>query len=273
MLGFAIMVFPASAAGPKWQGNVPAQAKDQKAWLDLISYLLKNEYHYGAMAAAQRMLMLFTDLPSKELAYKTIIELIDRGYPFSSLAPFLPGDIDPEAPSAPRVPGDQEIYDFYNSYNLYKSLLDRDKNAQKWADNYLSKVDKEGFPKYKFYLAVELHMKGKLEEAETALKELLSKEYEDKHGPFIRKAARTLGRIYFEREEFEKALEVYKGFLLKMNPIAPSDWLEAAWSYYHLKKYPEALGMLYNMESRSAGNAINLEKYTIRALTCTPAES
>jgi tetratricopeptide (TPR) repeat protein len=264
LLTFALLS-PATAAGPKWQGQIPQQARDAQPWQDLITYLLSREHNYGAMAAAQRMILLFTDAPTKEIGFKTIISLINRGYPFSSLSPFLPGDIDPAPPESITL--DPIRYDFYNSYNLYKSMLNKERKAAKWAEGYLAKVDKENFPKYQLYNAIDLYLGGKLQEAEVEIKKLLTREYGDDQLPFVRKASRTLARIYYEREEYEKALDIYMKFLLKLNPVTSNDWLETAWTLYHLKRYQEALGMLYNMESRSAGKTISLEKYIIRALT------
>lgn len=253
----------ASPAGPKWHGTVPELAKDQLAWSALLESLKQGKFQFGAMAAAQRMLTLFTDLPTKEEAYRTVIELMDAGYPFSSLATFLPGDIEPDPPSER---GDRS-YGFYNNYYLYKAFVNQEKNAKRWADNYLAKVDRENFAKLAFSDAIQAYGAGKMDEAEEKLRKLLARDYDASSAPFVKKIARTLARIYFEREQFEKALDIYVNFLLKLNPVTPSDWLETAWSLYHLKRYPEAVGVLYNLESRSAGKQINPEKYIIRALS------
>lgn len=252
LIGIALQ---AQAAGPKWQGTVPAVARDAKSWTALMGELSNRQMFYGTMAASARMLVLFTDLPTKELAYKGVINLVDQGYPFSAQPLFLTGDITPA--------GD---YDFVNSYNLYKSILNRDKGMEKWAGHYLENIDKENFSKYLFYQAIESYSKSNLKEAEEKLSKLLQKDLGPNQKAFTVKIARTLARVYFDQEQYAKSLDIYQSFLLKLNPISPTDWLEASWNLYYLKKYNDALGMLYNLESKSSGAFVNLEKYTIRAL-------
>src|SRR5262249_4791115 len=91
-----------------------------------------------------------------------------------------------------------------------------------------------------------------------------------------KRTARTLARVYFDQGEHAKAWDIYANFLLKLNPAQPSDWVEAAWNLYRLKRPAEALGMLYNLESKAAASTfVNLEKYRLRALVyrslCQPA--
>jgi tetratricopeptide (TPR) repeat protein len=244
------------ADSPHWRASVPAAGKESAPWVPFLSHLLERGMNYGAASAASRMLLLFTELTVKETAYQALIQVVDRGYPFSVQPVFLPGDIQP-----------QEGYDFINSYNLYKAILNEQNGTQKWAKAFLANVDQEGFPKYLFYQALDAYSKNDLTKAEELLKKILAKDAgEIERLPFIRKVARTLARLYFEREEYAKSLDIYNSFLLKLNPITPSNWVEAAWALYHLKRYPEALGMLYNLESKTTDGTINLEKYTIRAL-------
>ena len=246
----------AHASAP-WTGNIPNDAKDSKVWSALTERLVKDGKYYGALAASARLLVFFTDLPTKELAYKTIISLVDQGYSFPVQPYFVPGDIEPQGSE----------YDFINSYYLYKSVLSKEKHLDKWASQYFSLVDQENFPKYLFYQALQAYSKNDLPQAEALLKKILAKDLPDDRKPFVKKVARTLARVYFDQEEYAKSLDIYNSFLLKLNPVSPSDWLETAWNYYHLKKYPQAVGMLYNLESHSAKNELYLEKYIIRALS------
>lgn len=245
----------AAAAAPKWKGEVPEIARESKNWTTLLDAMMAAKLPYGALASASRMLVFFQDLPTKEAAYRAVIGLIDAGYPQSAKGTFIAGDIEPE--------GD---YGFANSYNLYKYILNEEKGMDRWAAQYYEKIDHVGFAKYRFYLAVRAYAKGDLSAAEDHLREVLSKDTGEGSGALAAKAARMLARIQFERKEFTKALDIYTSFLLRMNPALPSDWLEAGWTLYHLKKFPEALGILYNLESRAAGPLVQLEKYTLRAL-------
>ncbi len=75
-----------------------------------------------------------------------------------------------------------------------------------------------------------------------------------------------MARVFYQQGEFEKSADIYMNFLLRSNPVTPSDYMEAAWNFYRLKRYDEALGILYNMESKAAQHLIFMEKYIIRAL-------
>ena len=242
-------------AEDKWQGQVPKPAESPETWAKLIPELMKREMFYGALAGARDILNFFSDLPSKELAYGTIIKFIDLGYPFSTRTDFIPGDIDPSGND-----------NFAQSYLLYKGIINHDKKMEKWADYYFGKVDKENFPKYLFFRATEAYGKGQPTEAIA----LLLKGLAATHGPesvsLAKKEARTLARIRYELGDYEKSLEIYRSFLLKLDPLTPTDWLEAAWNLYQLKRYPEALGLIYNFESHSSGETLQPEKYVLRGL-------
>ena len=248
-----------SVAAPKesarWEGSLPEVVRDSEAWGTLLQTLIKAGDSYGALAAASRMLALFQDLPTKERAYRAVVDLIDQGYPGPARDVFVAGDIEPRGEDR-----------FVGSYALYKYLLNHEKGLERWARQYDQQLDHEHFPKYRFYLALAAYSDGRAAEAETLLKQVLT-EVSGVHGAALaRKASRTLARLYFEQGRYEPALGIYEGFLLRMNPVQPSDWLEASWSLYHLKRYSEALGMLYNLESKAGNSRILLEKYTLRAL-------
>ncbi len=256
----SISVQTARAEEPPWKGTIPAVYKEASPWAPLLEHLLAHNLNFGALATASRMLTFLPDLNSKTAAYKAAIKVIDNGYPFSTRKLFAPGDIDPS----------QNDYFFYNSYNLYKAILNKDSGSSRWADNYFSKIDQGSFGKFLFYQSIEAYKKKNLLAAGGFLKKILEKETGDpSHLQFVKKVVRNLARVYFEEGSYEKSLELYSHFLLKLNPISSLDWLEAAWCFYHLKQYPEALGALYNLESAasySQDGSLDLEKYTIRAL-------
>jgi tetratricopeptide (TPR) repeat protein len=263
LLGFIALGASASAATvdngkndkSKWQATIPKVAENSDQWRQLIPALMDNGMPYGALAAARNMLNFFSDLPSKELAYQTIIRMIDLGYPASVRPYFIPGDIEPAANS-----------DFGKNYFFYKALADMDKKMNRWAQSQFDKVDKDFFPKYIFYQAVQSYNAGNLDDAIGLIRKALMLTNGKDSFNLAKKEARTLARIYYEKENFEKSLEIYETFLLKTNPVVPTDWLEAAWNQYRLKHYPEALGYTYNFESLSAGPTVQLEQYILRAL-------
>lgn len=255
LLSFEVQSATANETAKRWPSAIPKIADKSENWQKLVTELSQNKMQYGALSASHRMLNFFSDLPTKELAYRTIISLIDLGYSFSTRSFFVAGDLDPQS--------DDE---FARSYNVYKGIVNVDKKMEKWATYYFGKVDKEKTAKYSFYIAIENYGKGKISEAESQLQKILENTKGLENLSIIKKSARTLARIYYEKEEFEKSLDIYETFLLKLNPIAPSDWIEAAWNLYRLKKYDEALGYIYNMDSKAAFDLVFLEKYVIRAL-------
>ncbi len=255
-VGLATLVFCTVALGAvKWTGQIPKVAEDQKSWAKLLGELKERKLYYGELAVSRRLITFFTDLETKELAYENIIDLVDLGYPFSTRKLFVPGDIEPDEDRA-----------FRDSYFLYKAMANAEKKTEKWAKYFFAKLDKDKSPKYLFYQALELYKQKKLTEAVPLLLKLLESAKDPAQINFYKKIARTLARIYYEQGEFEKSADIYRSFILKTNPVNPSDYMEAAWSFYRLKRYDDALGMLYNMESRAAHHLVFLEKYIIRAL-------
>jgi len=242
-------------AGKAWEGEIPAAAKDQTIWTALIPAMMENDLGYGALAAANRVLNFFGDLPSKELAYKTLIDVVDRGYPYDVSPMYVPGDIEPA-----------KGYDFTNSYFLYKGILNLGEGFERWANYYFKRVDQEKFPKYLFYKAVKAYEAKELEEAKRILDSILKLEYPPERLSFVSKAARMLARIHFEKQDYTASLEVYDTFLLRLNPVTHTDWLEAAWNLYYLRRFDEALGYVYNLESKIAGDSVDVEKFILRAL-------
>jgi tetratricopeptide (TPR) repeat protein len=240
----------------KWLSTIPKFAEDAKLWRKLIEEMKDKHFKYGQLAVGNRLITFFADLETKEFAFRTIVDLIDEGYPFPTRKFFISGDIEPMAEDG-----------FQDSYNLYKAMVNVEKKTEKWATYYFSKLNKEKSPKYLFYQAVDLYRQKKLPEAVLILHKVLENYTKDpKQVVFAKKVARTLARIYYEQGEFEKAADIYMSFLLRTNPVTPSDYMEAAWAFFRIRHYDDALGVLYNMESKAAHHLIFLEKYIIRAL-------
>ncbi|OFZ49777.1 MAG: hypothetical protein A2381_18175 [Bdellovibrionales bacterium RIFOXYB1_FULL_37_110] len=242
-------------AGVKWEGTLPKIAQDHKTWEILLNELLEKEMYYGALVTAYRGLLYYDNLATKQKAYQTIVALIDLGYPENVLNMFVTGDIEPT-----------DNTDFISSYNLYKAIANEAKGMKKWADDFFANIDKDNFYKYLFYQAVQAYALNDYPKAITLLEKILKLPLEAKHLPFIKKAARTLARIYFKQENYLKSLDIYETFLTRLNPVTPSDWLEMGWNLYYLKRYQESLGILYNLESQVVTPPHNLENYIIRAL-------
>lgn len=256
VISFMILLFASPVtATERWTGEIPEQWRESEHWNNLLSTLMEHQSYYTALAAAHRMLILFDELEVKERAYQTIIYITDQGYPFQTRSLFITGNIEPKIG-----------YRFVNSYNFYKGYVNKKNGLTKWADHYFSKVDRDNFSKYLFYKAVEHYRDNDLYDAIRVLKKILKMKFEPESAAFVKKVSRTLARIYFELEEYQQALDIYYNFLLQTNPVKPTDWIEAAWTFYHLKRYNKALGMLYNLESTTFNEVTYMEKFILRAL-------
>ncbi len=243
------------AAATRWHGEIPKNAKNPDSWRKLLSVLEQEQMYYSAMSTANRMLLFFNDLKVKEDAYRAIVKVSGQGYPFPTRHMYLTSDLEPKTG-----------YYFVNSFNLYKGIVNREKGLEKWAEHYFKKIDRDHFPKYLFYTALTAYEKKDLEKAANIINKLLKMDHGPSRLAFVKKISRTLARIYFEMEHFDKSLDIYLSFLLKTNPVKSTDWLEAAWSFYHLGRFEEALGILYNLESETFSEVIHLEKFILRAL-------
>ena len=253
-----------------WTGTIPPIAQDQTAWPPLLDALLEEKMYFGAAAAARRMTTFFQEITVREKAYRSLAQLTNIGYPISLRAIFSSSDLEPD----PGNINSAEDYEFVNTYYLYKLMSSESSHLTKWASDFLSRIDQKHHPRYLFYRALQAYekndLKGAVEQITEILELIKSNQNDLIQMPslfFMKTVLRTLARIYFEQENYEKSLEIYEAFLLKLNPIVPMDYLEAAWDYYYLKKYDQALGALYNLESKAGQQlALSLEKYSLRAL-------
>lgn len=252
---FSLVFLALPANSKKWSGVVAKEYDNAEAWMKLSADLKDAKMHYGSVAASSRILSYFSDLKSKEAAYQNIVNLIDFGYPFSLRPVFMAGDLELNAKDG-----------FSQSYNLYKAAIDIEKKMPKWAENYFSRIDKETFAKYLFYQALNEFNEKKLDDSLAHLDKALTGLKDPIYLSLSKKISRTMARIYYEQNKYKEALDIYQNYLLQMNPIDPSDWLEGAWALYRLGRYEEALGYLYNLEVVDPNQSIYLEKYIIRAL-------
>lgn len=256
ILIFSLLSTTLLFAAKPWQGAAPPITQNSKKWVQLTEQMHSNEMFFGELAAFHHMLIFFTDLETKQTAYANIIKLIDLGYTFPTQHLFSMGDIEPTT----------EDSHFSNSYYLHKALITQNSGVSKWVDFYFSKVDKENFEKYLFYQAIQQYQKKDLKASKELLKKILSKKMGLNQKSLVKKVARTLARVYFANEEYEKSRDIYESFLLNTDPVIPADWIETAWNLYYLHRFDQALGVLYNLESKSADKELSLEKYVIRSL-------
>lgn len=240
----------------EWKAEIPKFAMNGAKWQTLTNLLIERKMYYGALACAHRSLIFFDDLDTKTKAFSVIVDLIDMGDPHNHFDIMVSGDLVPL----------ENNYDFFNSYYLYKALINESKNEFKWAKSYFEKIDQDQFPKYQFYQAIRAYVKGEYEEAIVFLKEILKKELPQRYQNLVGKAARTLARTYYRQEKFDKAHDIYENYLLKLNPIILDDWIEAAWSAYQSQQFSKAMGHLYNLVPYIKTHPINMDNFVIRAL-------
>jgi hypothetical protein len=202
---FAAFIFPALAcADGKWQATPPNVAADASTWVKLIDDLQTSGMNYGAMAAAYHMVAFFPDIATKEVAYRAVVSVIDNGYPILVRDVFIPGDLEPTADETT----DPDTYKFANSYYLYKAMLSKEKDLNKWAEYYLSRVDKEGFPKYLYFSALQAYSKGDLKGAEDLLNKTLAKNLSSQPLSFVAKVTRTLWPAFILKKAPTKSLSI-----------------------------------------------------------------
>lgn len=240
----------------KWKSEIPQVASDPQKWIQLIQELEKYKRPYAMLSAGMRMLLLFPDVASQKFAYETIIKGIDLGYPNSLMHLFIIGNLE--------LDGTDELS---QNYNFYKAVVNKMRGMDKWAKDYFEKLDAEKYNKYLLYQALGLYGEKKYKESLEVLDKILKSSLTPKDFSFVKKVVRQIARIHFEMQNYEKSLLYYNDFLLRTNPINPTDWIEKAWNLYYLKRYEDALGTLYNMESEAAKQYNNFERYIIRAST------
>jgi tetratricopeptide (TPR) repeat protein len=238
----------------KWKSEVPAMANDPQKWMQLIKELEKSQRPYAMLSAGMRMMLLFSDVASQQFAFETIIKGIDIGYPNSLLHLFIIGNLELDGPD-----------EISQNYNFYKAIVNKMRGMDKWSKDYFEKLDPEKFNKFRFYQAIGFYGEKKYKEALELLDKILKTSLTPNDFSFVKKIVRQIARIHFEMQNYDKSLLYYNDFLLRTNPITPTDWVEKSWNLFYLKRYEEALGTLYNMESQAAKNYNNFERFIIRA--------
>lgn len=251
-----LSVYPALAQDnkTKWEGKKPPFADSPEKWIGFLDYLKEKKLRFTSLAASYRMVLYFDDVESSKISYQTLVELIDLGYPNNLNHLFMVGNLELD---------DKD--EFSQNYNFYKAVINKLKGMEKWSNDFFLKLDQETFKKYRFYQAMGLYSEKKYDESLKILEEILKSPLAIKDFTFAKKVARMMARIYFEQKKYEKSLQFYDEFLLKTNPVNPSDWIEKAWNLFYLKKYDDALGILFNLETDSLKYFKGFEKYIIRA--------
>jgi hypothetical protein len=239
-----------------WQAPLYKIAQNPEYWAEFQRELLNRNLFYGAMAAALRGLQYHGDVDSKQSSYEILVALLDQGLPIRVREAFHVGDIEPT--------GDPN---FINSYYLYKSMLNAERGLTRWSEFYKKQITQTDFTKLYFFQAIQKYQEKKFSESRELLEKILAQNEKTplKVG-FLKKVTRTLARIYFEEENYKKSLDIYKNFLLRLNPITSLDWLEAAWNAYYLNEHAEAIGYLYNLESKTFSDWEYFERYLLLAL-------
>jgi tetratricopeptide (TPR) repeat protein len=241
-------------AAAVWKGKLPQNFTDLKMWVDLTAKLLEENLFHGAVAVAQQLDLFFVEVNAKEAAYGTFVKAIDKGYPFSIEEFFKTSFFEPDPKSY-----------LGRNYYFYKGKLNIKQKRENWSEYYLSFIKANNFPKFLFFQALKAYEKGDLKEALDLIDQILKKEPLKDQVAFFVKVARTKARILYEQEKYTQSLDIYENFLLKMDPVIATDWIEASWNLYFLKEYERALGILYNVETDTAKQFPNLEKYILRA--------
>ncbi len=244
-----------SANQQNWKGQLPTNIGDETFWSSLVDDLAEHRFYFGTIAAAERILLYFNATTTKENAYRAIRKAIRGGYPFQVHDLFREGDLQPNVQD-----------NFANSYYTYKGIIQEKNGISKWSQAFFKLIDTSKTPEISFYQGIKAYQIKDFDKAIELFTKLLDTDPEYMDRPLRINVARTLARIYFEKEQYEKSLEIYNTFLLKLNPMFPTDWLEAAWNLFYLKKYTQTLSYLYNLEVKSSDSTLLFEKYILRGL-------
>jgi tetratricopeptide (TPR) repeat protein len=160
------------------------------------------------------------------------------------------------------LPSDvQAFVDYQQGLNSARKGLDD------WADIRFSKIPATSPYRHRadYVKAVRFVATGKLEKAQLALETLLEKE--DKLPADLKmEVYRSLARIHFENEAFEKAIERYE-IIRQLAPDDPDLLLEMAWSYFHQGNTRRAMGLLLALDAPVYADFIAPERFLLEALS------
>jgi tetratricopeptide (TPR) repeat protein len=255
-------------------------SKDKSALTELLGKLIESSNFATATVLSRWILREAHDSELAIVAQDAMIRMLDLGFmePVVSWVSRTTFDLglSMEGPSGAATelsPGQGNLFEQMAFYRMVTYRLD---GLERWASFYESalkaSLQTRSLYKWDFYQALWLMGKSQWVDAEGKLRDLLKKLGSTDNEIFVKKVARTLGRLYFEQGKYKEALEIFDSFLLKTTYQQPTDWLEAAWSLFYLKDYNRALGLLYNYQQGSTLSAISthkpldLEEFILRGL-------
>jgi tetratricopeptide (TPR) repeat protein len=212
-------------------------------WSNLSEELIKAKLYGTATVACHRILLLSSEPALTLSALSGLMNLVDQGFSQEVVSWIAKSDFS-------FSDSDKGLENFAIQMNLYRLIYFRFQKNTHWADVIEKDLKNAVLSKVLFYHALRLFSQDKKEESITQLKEIL-KQVSAESVFFVKKVARTLARVYFEKQKYEEAYAIYSEFLLKTLHQHSTDWLEAAWCLFYLQRYAEALGLLYNFHSGS----------------------
>jgi hypothetical protein len=175
-------------------------------------------------------------------------DTIVRGFLASADLVDLPSDV-------------QAFVDYQQGLNSARKGLDD------WADARFSKIPDSSPYRHRadYVKAVRFVAEGKLDKAQKGLEALLEKEAKL---PLDLKTEvyRSLARIHFENEAFEKAIERYE-IIRQLAADDPDLLLEMAWSYFHQGNTRRAMGLLLALDAPVYADFIAPERFLLEALS------
>ncbi|MFB6263782.1 MAG: tetratricopeptide repeat protein [Bradymonadaceae bacterium] len=149
--------------------------------------------------------------------------------------------------------------------SYHRGLNSLRRGRTEWAKDAFSTIP-EGSPyaeRADFAWAVRRVAEYDLEAAREQLKGLLER---DLSAELELKVRRTLGRLAFERDDFERALGHYRT-IQDRAPERPRLLLEMAWSHYYAGNYRRALGLLVALDAPIYSELIAPRRFLLEALT------
>lgn len=148
---------------------------------------------------------------------------------------------------------------------FYQGLHNKRHGFERWAKQHFDRIHPESPYHYRvrYIEAVELLRKGKTEEAQTILQEIIDAKFDD-HDVKGR-ARQTKARLFYERKKYPEALEVYNAVDSPL-PEQASVFMEKGWTQYFMKNYELALGAVHAVGAPIYSGYFDAEKFIIQML-------
>ncbi|MCP3686857.1 MAG: hypothetical protein GY784_00450 [Gammaproteobacteria bacterium] len=149
--------------------------------------------------------------------------------------------------------------------SFYQGVYNWERGFIEWGNDHFKKLKKGSYyyKKYIYHQAQTKIQQDKTDEATSLIEEIINSDGIDVD--LKDKALWIRARLYFEKGQYQKALEDY--YSIDKPIVEQAEFLiEQAWLYYKKEEYEKALGLLYAYEAPSFSDVFSPEYYILRSL-------